>query len=129
MERIIQSLIRNLTVHMREMEALGIAMEATTSIHMEETDTSTMEGMDIRTIEEMATTIMATRITTTRTPREVMAITMEATMDKTSTTTPPRGTSGRCSVSHASRRDTIREIALRRRKTMGTSQIHSRRDM
>jgi hypothetical protein len=115
MERIIRSLIRNLAVHMREMEALVIAMEATTAIHMEEMDTSVMEemdtsvmeGMNISTTEEMATTIMATRITTTRTPREVMAIIMEATMAKTSTTTPPRGTSARWSVSHASRRDTI----------------------
>jgi hypothetical protein len=68
MERIIQSLIRNLAVHMREMEALGIAMEATTAIHMEKMDTKAMEGMDISTTEEMATTIMATGITTTRTP-------------------------------------------------------------
>jgi hypothetical protein len=52
---------------MREMEALGITMEVTTAIHMEEMDTSAMEGMDIRTTEEMTTTIMATRITTTRT--------------------------------------------------------------
>jgi hypothetical protein len=114
---------------MREMEPLGIAMEATTAIHMEEMDTNAMEEMDISTTEEMATTITDTRITTTRTPREVMAITMEARTAKTSTTTPPRGTSARWSVSHASRRDTIREIALRRRKVMGTSQIHSRRDM
>jgi hypothetical protein len=97
--------------------------------NMEEMDTSAMEGMDISTTEEMATTIMATRITTTRTPREVMAITMEARTAKTTTTTPPQGTSARWSVSHASRRDTIRGIALRRRKTMGTSQIHSKRDM
>jgi hypothetical protein len=83
MERIIRSLIRNLAVHMREMEALGIAMEATTVIHMEEMDTSAMEGMDISTTEEMATTIMSTRITTTGTPREVLAITMEARTAKT----------------------------------------------
>jgi hypothetical protein len=49
---IIQSLIKNLTVHMKETEVLGIGMEATTTIHIKKMGMITMAiGTTTRTME------------------------------------------------------------------------------
>jgi hypothetical protein len=49
---IIQSLIKNLTVHMKETEVLGIGMEATTTIHIKKMGMITMDiGTTTRTME------------------------------------------------------------------------------
>jgi hypothetical protein len=105
-----------------------MAMEVLVFTRMEGTTTTIMVAMDINTTKEMATTIMATRVITITTLQEVMGITMEVIVLET-TMISSRRILVLWSASSATRMDIMPLTALRRRRMMGTSQIHSRRDM
>jgi hypothetical protein len=89
---------------------------------METMDTISAMVMDISTMEEMATTIMATRDTTT-TLEEGMVITMEVIMAITIATTRTwlRRTLAKCYATSATTRGTMPMIAPRRKQRRDSS--------
>jgi branched-subunit amino acid permease len=97
---------------------------------METMDTISAMVMDIITVEGMATTIMATRDTTT-TLEEGMVITMEVIMAIAIAMTRIgcRRTLAKCYASSATTRGIMPMIALRRKQRRDSSQTHFRRDM
>jgi hypothetical protein len=97
---------------------------------METMDTISAMVMDISTVEGMATTIMATRDTTT-TLEEGMVITMEVIMAITIavTRTGCRRTLAKCYATSATTSGTMPMIALRRKQRRDSSRTHFRRDM
>jgi hypothetical protein len=98
-------------------------------IGMETMDTISAMVMDISTVEGTATTIMATRDTTT-TLEEGMVITMEVIMAITiaMTRTGCRRTLAKCYAT-SSTRGIMPMIALRRKQRRDLSRTHFRRDM
>jgi hypothetical protein len=97
---------------------------------IETMDTISAVVMDISTVEEMATTIMATRDTTT-TLKEGIVITMEVIMAIAiaMTRTGCRRTLAKCYAISATTRGTMPMIALRRKQRRDSSRTHFRRDM